>query len=235
MAVDYWHRLVITGPHGTVALLRRQLRRRARRSPPGYHPWRETIPFSFERLYQVAPAAVRVEPYMPSDPLDQSAWPIRRLPAGGAEARYQLHTRNIELLLFVRLLSRKFPALAFCLVTFCLDDCEVASYRVSGGRVRKWIPPQSRRDAHWERARQRFGLAGDDVYDDDVATGSAEGGMLEEALDHWEPAPDGPRPSRKRARNWSNRPVSRDFMTEKYITLAEVSARLSGGQEDEGE
>jgi hypothetical protein len=104
-------------------------------------------------------------------------------------------------------------------VTFCLDDCEVASYRVRGGRVRSWILPQSRRDAHWERARQKFGLTGDDVYQDDDAERFAEGAMLEEALDHWGPAANEPHRSRKRVRIWWNRPVTRDIMTELYINL----------------
>jgi hypothetical protein len=223
MAVDYWHRLVVTGPGKTVGLLRRQLRRRARRTAAGRQPWRETIAFSFERLYQLVPAATRVEPQLPCEPYDLSAWPIRRLPGGAAEVRYQLHTRNMELLPFVRLLSRKFADLTFCLVTFCLDDSEVASYRVSGGRVRKWILPRPRREAHWERARQKFGLMGDDVYEDDVATSFAEEAMLEEAIDHWGPAAAGSR--RRPARNWWNRPVSREIMTELYINLAEINER----------
>jgi hypothetical protein len=102
MAVDYWHRLVVTGLRETVVLLRGQLSRRARRSVAGHRLGRETIPFSFERLYQLAPAAVRVEAQLPPDPYDVSAWPIRRLLCGDAEVRYQLHTRNIELLPFVR-------------------------------------------------------------------------------------------------------------------------------------
>jgi hypothetical protein len=223
MAVDYWHRLVVTGPRETVDLLRGQLRRRVRRSVAGRPLWRETIPFSFERLYRLVPAAVGIEPEARGDPYDVSVWPIRGLGDGGAELRYQLHTRNFELLPFLRLLSRKFPALTFCLVTFCLDDSEVASYLVSGGRTRKWILPPRRRNAHWERARQKFGIAGDAVYEDDVAERFAEESMLEEALDHWEPA--GNQPRRGQARNWWNRPVSREIMTELNINLAELNAR----------
>jgi hypothetical protein len=160
LAVDYWHRLVVTGPREAVGLLRGQLRRRAGRSVAGQRLWRETIPFSLERLYRLASAAFRVEPHVPHEPYDGSAWPVRRLARGLAEARYQLHTRNIDLLPFVRVLSKTFPALTFCLVNFWLDDSDIASYRVSGGRVHTWVLPRSRRDDHWERARQEFGLAG---------------------------------------------------------------------------
>jgi hypothetical protein len=229
VAVDYWHRLIITGPRETVDLFRAQLRRSARRSSAGRH-WRETIPFSFDRLYQLVPAASRIEPELPREPYDVSAWPIQRLLRGDAEVRYQLHTRNIELLPFVRLLSKRFSALTFRLVTFCLDDSEVASYRASDGRVRKWILPQPRRDAHWERARQKFGLAGDDVYEHDDAERFAEESMLEEAMDRWEPATDGPHP-RRRVRNWWNRPASREIMTELYLDLAELNARLPADEE----
>jgi hypothetical protein len=159
-----------------------------------------------------------------------SAWPIRRLLRGLAEARYQLHTRNIELLPFVRLLSKKFEALTFCLVTFCLDDGEIASYQVIGGRVRKWILPQSRREAHWTRSRQKFGLTGDSVYDDENATSFAEEAMLEEALDHWEPVSGESRHARRRMRSWWNRSVSRDLVTEKSIAVVEFEERLRGNK-----
>jgi hypothetical protein len=178
------------------------------------------------------PAAVRIEPEVPCDPYDVSAWPIRRLPRGLAEARYQLHTRDIELLPFVRLLSKKFAALTFSLVTFCLDDGEVASYRVCGGRAREWILPRSRRDAHWERACPKFGLVGDDVYQHDEAERFAVEAMLEEALAGGEPASKELQNSRRRVRSWWNRPVTRDIMTEKTIAVAELSGRLRGDKKD---
>lgn len=230
MAVDFWHRLIVTGPRGTVDLFRRQLRCRVRRSVAGHKLWRETIPFSFKRLYQLVPAAVRIEPEVPCDPYDLSAWPIRRLPRGLAEMRYQLHTRNTELLPFVRLLSKQFAALTFCLVTLCLDDGEIVSYQVCGGRVRKWTLPQTRIEAHWERARQEFGLTGDSVYDDDMATSFAEEAMLEEALDHWGPASKEPRRARRRVRCWWNRPVSREISIEQSIDLAELNVELRGSE-----
>jgi hypothetical protein len=152
-----------------------------------------------------------------------SVWPIRRLPGKLAEVRYQLHTRNIELLAFVRVLSKIFSALTFRVVTHCLDDGEIASFRVCNGRVRTWILPEARQDANWERARQKFALTGDDVYDDDDARYFAEEAMREEALDHWERGTDGPRPPQRRVRSWWNRPVSRDLESERLIAMAEIA------------
>ena len=86
MAVDYFHRLVVSGPHASVDLFRRQLRLVTSRTVAG-HTWRERVPFSFERLYELAPGAARIEPEVPCDPYDMSVWPIRRLPRGAAEIR----------------------------------------------------------------------------------------------------------------------------------------------------
>lgn len=229
MAVDYIHRLVVTGVRGTVDLLRQQLRRTAVRSV-AEQTWREMIPFSFKRLYEFAPKAVRIDPNVPCDPFDISVWQIQRLPKGLAEVRYQLHTRNMELFPFVRVLSKSFPTLEFRVVTHCMDDNEIASYRLCDGTVRKWIVPKARRKAHWQLARQKFGLAGDEVYDDDEATYFAEEGMREEALDHWEHIKNGPRRPPRRARSWRNRPVSRDLDSERLIAIIEISEQRRAGE-----
>ena len=39
--------------------------------------WTEIVPFSFAGLYELAPAARRVEAQIPFDPYDLSAWPMR--------------------------------------------------------------------------------------------------------------------------------------------------------------
>jgi hypothetical protein len=186
--------------------------------------WRETIPFSFERLYKLVSAAVRIEPEVPCEPYDMSVWPLRRLPGERAEMRYQLHTRNLELLPFIRPLSKKFRTLAFRLMTDCEGD-EITGYGVCNGRVRSWLLPEARHEASWERARQQFGLTGDEVYDDDVARAFAEELMREEALDHWDREPGEAQPSGQRARNWWNRPVSRDLETERIIAIAEIAEK----------
>jgi hypothetical protein len=185
--------------------------------------WRENIPFSFERLYHLAPAAVRIEPVVPCDPYDISVWPIRRLPGDRAEVRYQLHTRNLELLPFIRELSRKFRTLEFRLVTDCEGE-EITGYRLCNGRVRSWLLPEPRQEASWERARKKFGLTEDEAYDDDDARDFAEELMREEALDHWDSTPGGARATRRRARSWWGRPVSRDLRVEQAAAIAELDA-----------
>jgi hypothetical protein len=224
MGIDFSHRLVVAGPRKDVDILRRRLTCTVSRTVDG-HRWRERVPFSFQRLYELAPAAVRIERNVPFDPYDLSVWPIRKLPGGRAEIRYRLHTRNMELLPFVRLLSRKFAMLVFYLVTFCLDDDEMATYRVRSGQVSKRILSNERKEAHWERARQKFGLGGDAVYEDEVARLFAEDWALEEALDYWQPKSHAGHRTGG-ARNWWNRPVARDFQSEGLIVLAEIKAHL---------
>ena len=230
MAVDYDHRLLITGPHATVRLFRLQLQRRVRLSVAGNKLWRETIPFSFKRLYELAPAAARVEPDGPYEPFNVCAWPIRGLAGGLAEVRYRLHTRNVEFFPFLRALPRKFPALVFRLVTFCLDANEIASYRIIGGDVRRWILPEARHDVHWEHARQEFSVAGDDVYEDDDARYSAEERMLEEALEHWEPASSRPARRPRYMRSWWGRPVANDLNIEQEIMCIALSKQRDASE-----
>ena len=155
-----------------------------------------------------------------------SVWPIRRLSRGRAEIRYQLHLRDLELLPFVRLLSRKFPSLGFRLMTHCLDDDAVESNWVCNGRVRTWTLPEARHEAHWESARQQFGLSGDDVYEDDDARYFAEETRYEEALAHWDEVSNGRRRAPTKVRSWPNRPVSRDLQTEQLIAVAAIDEGL---------
>jgi hypothetical protein len=75
-----------------------------------------------------------------------------------------------------------------------------------------------------DRARRKFRLAGDDVYDDDDATFYAEEGMNDEALAHWSTV--SARHSRRRRRPWWNRPVARDFETERELDVIEISELL---------
>lgn len=77
--------------------------------------WTEIAPFSFAGLNELAPAARRVEPEIPDDPYDLSAWPVRTVEDERAEIRYQMHTRNLELIDFLRPLARALPSLTFTL------------------------------------------------------------------------------------------------------------------------
>ena len=80
-----------------------------------------------------------------------------------AEVRYKLHTRNLQLIDFLRPLARALPRLTFTLTTLCVDDSSIESYRLRGRREQKWGLPGRRFDFHWERARKKFKLAGYEV------------------------------------------------------------------------
>ena len=223
MAVDYFHRLIVRGRRRQVAGLRRRLARTWSRRI-GRQTFTEQLPFSFAALYDIAPAASRVEREVPGEPYDVRVWPIAQGDRGPAELRYQLHTREVDLFGFLRPLSRACPSLTFVLSTLYLDDGEFASFHARRGRVKQWWLPALRHEAHWDRARRKFRLAGDDVYEDDDATFYAEEGMNDEAHDHWNPASvrHGPR----RRRRWWNRPVARDFETERELDVIEISKLL---------
>ena len=225
MAVDYFHRLIVTGAHEDVRAFRRRMHREYPRTIGG-ETWNEIVPFSFGGLYEVAPAASRVESEVPFDPYELSAWPVRALDSRRSEVRYQFQTRNLEILPFMRPLARALPALTFTLTTLCLDDSSIESYRLSGRNVQKWMLPEHRRDFHWDRARRKFGLAGDEVYDDDEADRWAEEEMLAEALGHWDDAGlvrRNPHPKRYR---WWNAVRLRDLDTERKLSVLEMGLFL---------
>lgn len=220
MAVDNFDRLIVNGPRRNLEDLRRRLVRTWSRRVAG-RTWTERLPFSIQALCDIAPGAHRAEREGLEEAYDVRAWPIVAQTRGQAELRYQLHTRNFELVGFVRALSRAYPALTFRLSTHSLDGDAIESFHVVGGRVRRWLQPSSRRAWHWERARQKFRLSGADVYEDDDAELYAEDGMRDESLDHWvRPAL---RRDHGRLRSWWNRPVARDFMTERELDLIAFS------------
>lgn len=118
MAVDFLHRLLVEGPPADVRQLRADLWTEYPREVGG-EKWTEVVPFSFARLYALAPAARRVEKQVPYDPYDLSVWPIRRLSARRALLRYRFHTRNLEVDGLVAALARARPSLRFLLVSQC--------------------------------------------------------------------------------------------------------------------
>jgi hypothetical protein len=87
--------------------------------------------------------------------------------------------------------------------------------------VRRCEVPGKRRDFHWDCARKKFTLVGDDVYEDDDAVLFAEDGMQDEALDHW--GPSWRLGLRVRRRDWWNRPVVRDFMEQRELDVIAAS------------
>jgi hypothetical protein len=220
MAVDDFHRLIISGPAPDLRALRAGLVTDFVRVIEG-EDYKERLPFSVAGLIALAPAAKRYAPEGALEPYDIRVWPIVRRSSRESDLRYQLHTRNEELLPLVRELSRAFTRLTFRMSMLQLDDSEVYGFLVRHGNVRQWKVPGERRDVHWDRARKKFNLVGDDVYDDDDAELYAEDGMQDEALDHWAPADR--LGSHPRRRNWWNRAVTRDFMEQRELDLIEAS------------
>jgi hypothetical protein len=225
MAVDYFHRLLVSGKPAEVRAFRDAIYREYPRTIAG-ETWTEIVPFSFAGLYELAPAARLVETQIPFDPYDLSAWPMRTLDDERAEIRYQLHTRNLELIDFLRPLARALPRPSFTLTTLCLDDSSIESYRLHGRSEQRWVFPDHRREFHWERARKRFKLVGDEVYEDDEADHWAEEEMLTEAFSHWDEAGTVRRGRTPRRYRWWNAIPLRDLDTERKLSLLEMGLVL---------
>ena len=222
MAVDFLHRLIVSGTHNRVRAFRRQIYRAYPRTVAG-ETWTEIVPFSFAALYELAPAARRIEREIPCDPYELARWPTRRIDSRHAEVRYQFQTRNLEMQGLLRTLSRALPSLTFTVATLCLDDSSVDGFRLARGALRKWTLNQQRHDSQWDRARKKFKLAGEDVYEDADAVYWVEQEMLHDALGHWHEPASRPRPRY----NWSNQPALRDLSTERELTLYEVAEALT--------
>ena len=90
------------------------------------------------------------------------------------------------------------PVILVALLTFCLDDSSIELFRFNNGRTKRGEYPDKRREHHWERARAKFGLTEDDVYDDEAAEQWAEEEMLNEALGHWDGAGSAQLPRQRR-------------------------------------
>ena len=224
MAVDYFHRLLVTGGFQGVRAFQRQNQREYPRTIGG-KTWTEIVPFSFAGLYALAPAARKVESEIPHDPYELSDWSKRKPNRHRAEVRYQFQTGNPELIELLRPLARALPQLTFTLTTLCLDDSSIETFRLTGRREQRWLFPESRRDFHWDRARKKFKLDGDDVYDDDEADHWAEQEMLTEAFGHWD---DAGRIRRGRAPRyrWWNTIQLRDLDTERKLSVLEMGLVL---------
>ena len=227
MAVDYFHRIVVTGDAKRVGRLARQLHRDYPRTVAG-ETWTEVVPFSFAALYEMDPRARRIEHEIPSDPYELSTWPVRVSAGGKAALRYQFQTRNMELAPFIRLLAAVQPKLDFTLVTLWLDDSSIESRFFSGGKSRTWTLPERLRTSWWDKARKKFRLKGDDVYDDDDAERWAEEQMLAEALGHWRTS-ESERARVKRYR-WWNQLRLRDLDTERQLALYAVAEAVAADE-----
>jgi hypothetical protein len=225
MALDYFHRVIVTGPSSTIGFLRRRLARTSARTAARL-TWRERIPFSIVAICELVPSAKRVKRNRFDEPYDIRVWPTVQRSRTISEIRYQLHTRDFELTSFIKTLSRAFPTLSFHLSTHYLDGGEVVGFQFRSGMMRRWLVPQTRRQFHWDRARVKFAVSGDAVYDHNEAELLAEDGMRDEALDHWQQHRRRGT-SRSTRRSWWNKPVVRDFMEELDLRLIEVAIRVT--------
>jgi hypothetical protein len=140
----------------------------------------------------------------------------------GCPPRFQ--TRNMEMIGLIRALSRTHPTLAFALTTMCVDDSDTVAYLISKGSVRKWVVPQKRVESHWERARRKFRLDDDDVYDDIAASQRVDKEVLEDAVAYWGEGNAFARGLNLRRLQWFNRPVFRDLESERMLAVAEFTA-----------
>jgi hypothetical protein len=111
------------------------------------------------------------------------------------------------------------------------DDSSIETYRLTGRSEQRWPFPESRRDFHWDRARKKFKLAGDNVYDDDEADYWAEQEMLTEAFGHWDDAGRMRRGRAPRYRWWNAIPL-RDLDTERKLSVLERSLVLETESSD---
>jgi hypothetical protein len=177
MAVDYYHHLVVTGPRAGVADFAHRIAMVRTRRVAGVTT-REASPFSFASLYAMA----NLKEEVPADPYDMVRWPVVRRGRGAAEVRYRFHTRSLEVHPLVRRLSRKVPRLTFALVTICLDDSDVAPFRIRNGRQQGgWLGGEWR-EPFWQRAAEARGLPLDEAYEDEGVEALAERWMLDEAV-----------------------------------------------------
>jgi hypothetical protein len=218
MSITYLNRLLVVGTPNQVKSFRDTMRRTVHRRI-GRKSWDEQVPFSLERLATITgmpdPENYAEEPYT------MSAWPIRRVTPRRAEIRYQFETMNLEMPPPIKRLSRRMPGLNFRLLVHCLDDDSPESFEIRAGRVRTHSLSDQSREQYWQAAGKKFGLSGDDIYDDDEVTFFAEERMREDVLNIWET------PKTVRRRDWWNRPAIRLMMDEMELAVLEIGEALS--------
>jgi hypothetical protein len=218
MAANFFNRLIVNGPPAQVRDFATRAERTFERSV-GDVRWTEHYPISFIALQKIAPI-------FPSDeeiwePYNISVWPVKRVSPRRVEVRYQFETRTVDLLSALRRLSRKLPELTFRLMILCLDDGDVDTWQIRAGKMRSRHVSNRRREMHWDAARRKFHLEGDEVYEDDAATYFAEERMCAEALGSWQK-----QRGRPRRLNWRSGEVFVKLDDERLIGLAALSVGL---------
>jgi hypothetical protein len=94
------------------------------------------------------------------------------------------------------------------------------TWEARGGRMRHRKLSTARMETHWDAARRRFKLKGDDVYDDDDAMEFAEARMCADTLNAWD------RTGRLGRLRWSNGLVFHRLRDEQTIVMAELGEAL---------
>lgn len=177
MAVDYHHYVIVSGPRTAVAEFSHRIALVVNRRVAGVRH-QNIVPFSFESMYAMA----RIKGDVPHDPYDMKRWPI--VPRGRlAEVRYMFHTRNLEVHPLLKRLSACVPRVSFVLVTWCLDDDDLAPFTIRNGRLRgTWLGGDWGQQ-FWERAAVKFKVLLDAAaYENDMLRATAESWRIDAAI-----------------------------------------------------
>jgi hypothetical protein len=215
MAVNFFNRLIVSGPHVNVRDFGARAERTYERTV-GDESWLEHEPLSFTALETITPLFPGEDRFW--DPYEICVWPMKRVSVRHAEIRYQFETRGIDLSPALKRLSRKLPRLTFRLMTLCLDDGDVETWEIRAGKMRFRRVSDRRREFHWDAARRKFRLEGEDVYEDDDATQFTEFRMCDEALGSWEK-----RGGKPRRLNWDRGQVFKTLDDERLIAIAALT------------
>jgi hypothetical protein len=215
MAVNFFNRLIVSGPHADVLDFQTRAERTYERTA-GEETWTEYLPLSFTSLQEITP--IFPEDELPFDPYEIAEWPVKRVSPRRAEVRYQFETRAVDLSPALKRLSRKLSRLTFRLMTLCLDDGDVETWEIRSGKMRYRCLSARRHEFHWAAARRKFGLEGREVYADDDATRFAELRMCEEALGSWEK-----RNGKPRRLDWTRGLVFMKLEDERLFAMAALA------------
>jgi hypothetical protein len=218
MAVNFFNRLIVSGPHGLVLEFQTRAERTYERTVCA-ETWTEHLPFSFTALQEITPIFPKND--LPFEPYEIAEWPVKQLSPRRAEVRYQFETRAVDLSPALKRLSRKLPRLTFRLMTLCLDDGDVETWEIRAGKMRFRRVSARRHEFHWDAARRKFHLEERDVYENDDATRFAELRICQEALGSWEK-----QNGRPRRLDWTRGLVFMKLEDERLIAMASLAQAI---------
>jgi hypothetical protein len=212
VAVDYFHFLVVSGPHPAVDDFVHRIALVVTRRVAGVN-LEQTVPFSIESLFAMG----RIKEDLPGEPFDMTRWRIvRRGPL--AEVRYRFHTRSLQLHPLLRRLSKHVPRLTFALVTRCLDDNDFGAFTIRGGTQRgKWLGDDWR-TPFYERVAREYKIPLSEVYEDQDIQDVGEWRMTDAAVQI--------ATGTKRRYEWRGGRVYRDFEDERATAMLELAQAM---------